>query len=583
MTTLTLRPYQQDAVTACGAAWALGQRRILVHWATGAGKTSLFTSIIMDRLDQGQRCLVIAHRGELLDQAQARLHMFRPLARSGRVQAGRNETSADVVYASVQTIADSRRLEQLGAFGLVVVDEVHHASSRTYRTVMGELGCWADDGPDTLGVTATIDRADGKNLGAIFEKIVHTYGIDQAIADGYLCVPRGRQVATDLDMSRVRVTAGDYNTGDLADEMHRVDIAGAIVRAWRDWAADRHHTVVFVPLVSIAEDVARAFDAAGIPAGMVHGGMKSKDREVARRDFEQGRTKIVAQAMLWTEGVDIPAIDAVIWARPTQSRALYQQGVGRALRLYPGKADALVLDLVGATSDHPLVGISALYPPAATEIAVEFLRTMLGPGPRRRSEVMRLAEAQGLTRESLNLGAHELRIVTREIDGERWVSIPTGAGGPGGGMGADDEPGLGLLDRKMIGGDAASVDMLTRSRFVWQQVGDTWTLPGGLRLVPDASRAGSWCVLLRSKLLGEGLDLTTAMAAAEEHVRGSGAMQLADRQAPWRDEPPTTSQLAWLRKAKVRQRPQTKGEAADLMNATIERWRQKKPTTKGTK
>lgn len=581
MTQLVLRPYQADALTASRAAWAMGLRRILVHWATGAGKTSLFTAEIMDRLDKGQRCLVIAHRGELLDQAQARLHMFRPLARSGRVQAAKNEATADVVYASVQTLASGDRLAQLGSFGLVVVDEVHHASSRTYREVMGALGCWDDDGPDTLGVTATIDRADGKQLSHIFEKIVHTYGIDQAIADGYLCVPRGRQVATDLDMSKVRVTAGDYNAADLETEMHRVDIAGAIVRAWRDWAADRSHTVVFVPLVSIAEDVARAFTAEGIPAAAVHGSMKPKEREIARWEFETGRTKVVAQAMLWTEGVDIPAIDCVIWARPTQSRALYQQGVGRALRLYPGKSEALILDLVGATSEHPLVGVSALYPPAAVEMAVEFLRVMLAAGPRRRSEVVRLAEAQGLVRESLNLASHELGIVSRAIDGERWVSIPTSRGGPGGGMAAERDP-LGLLDRKMIGGDTASVDMLTRSRFVWQQVGSTWVLPGGLRLVPDESRDGAWCVLLRSKLLGEGLDLTTAMGVAEEAVRASGAATLADRSAPWRDEPPTPGQLNWLKKAKVRTVPKTRGEASDLTNATIERWRQKKrPTTKG--
>ncbi len=559
--TITLRSYQQDAIDACNAAWALGQRRLLVSWPTGAGKTMLFSHVIKERLALGQRCLVIAHRGELLDQAMRTMLVVDPWTHVGRVQANRNGATAQVVYASIQTIANAKRLASLGSFGLVVVDEVHHASARTYWEVLAKLGCWQDGGPDLLGVTATMDRADGKDLGTIFETVAHTYGITDAIEAGYLCPPRGRLVATDLDMSKVRTTAGDYNAADLGAEMERVDIAGAIVRAWQGWAADRSRTVVFVPLVAIAEHVAEAFQRAGVDAAAVHGSMRSDER----RRILGGRHKVLVNAMLLTEGWDDPEVDCIVWARPTQSRALFQQSVGRGLRLFPGKQECLVLDLIGSSGTHPLASVSSLYPPGAVEMAKECLTTLLAPpGKKRRAaEVARLAAAMGIGRESLNMASRLLELETVLIDGEKWVNLPTGERDRSGPGDAPERQGVMMLDSAALGADVVGVDLMSRARFAWHRIGDAWQLPGGVRLVSD--ERSLWAAVAGSDVLGEGLDLPTAMAIAEDHVRASGQAVLADRKASWRSLEPTEKQVDLLRRFR-REVPATRGEAAALLD-----------------
>jgi superfamily II DNA or RNA helicase len=561
VTTLNLRGYQVEAIEACRAAWALGQRRLLVSWPTGAGKTVLFSHVIKERLDQGQRCLVIAHRGELLDQAMRTMLVVDPWTHVGRVQASKDGSGAQVVYASIQTIANAKRRARLGSFGLVVVDEVHHASARTYREVLAELGCWADDGPDLLGVTATMDRSDGKDLGHIFDVVAHSYGITDAIDAGYLVPPRGRLIATDLDMSKVRTTAGDFNAADLGAEMERVDIGGAIVRAWTDWASERARTVVFVPLVAIAENVASAFQRAGVDAAAVHGSMKPAER---RKILSAGH-RVLVNAMLLTEGWDDPEVDCIVWARPTQSRALFQQSVGRGLRLHPSKQECLVLDLIGSSGTHDLAGVSTLYPPGAVESAIECLTVLLAPPghKRRASEVARLAAAQGIGRESLNIASRELELEVTMIDGERWVALPTNDRTERGYGQAPERPGVMMLDREALGGaDVVGVDMMSRARFAWQRLGDGWALPGGVRLVPADDL---WAAMAGERLLGDGLDLPTAMGIAEDHVRATGGAVLADRQAPWRQLPPTDKQAELLRRFR-RSVPETRGEAAALLD-----------------
>ena len=561
MTTLGLRPYQREAVEACNAAWALGTRRVLIVAATGSGKTVTFSHIIQERLARGQRCLVIAHRGELLDQAMRTMLTIEPWAHVGRVQAGKDGASAKVVYASIQTIANPARLAKLGSFGLVIVDESHHAMSATYRETLAELGCWAEGGPDLLGVTATPDRSDGKDLSHIYETVAHEYTIVDAIEDGYLCPPRGRQIATDLDMSKVRVTAGDYNAADLGAEMERVDIGGAIVKGWTDWAPDRKRTVVFVPLVAIAVLVAEAFLAAGVDAAAISGAMPA----AARRRTLAARHTVLVNAMLLTEGWDDPEVDCIGWCRPTKSRALFQQAVGRGLRLHPGVVDCLVLDFVGSSGTLPLASVSTLYPPAALEMAVECLTGLLSPVGklRRASEVSRLAAAQGIGRESLNMAARKVQLETAMAEGERWVRIPArdrdGMSGE-----APERQGTMLLDTKALGGHGVvGVDLMSRARFAWQQIGDAWQLPGGVRLSP--AEGGLWCVLAGAEMIGEGLDLPTGMGLAEDYVRASGRTTLAAKDAPWRQEPPSEKQIELLRRFR-RPVPATKGEAAAALD-----------------
>lgn len=213
---LALRPYQHEALAAIRAAYAAGVRRPLVVLPTGAGKTVVFAHLIRDLPG---RALVLAHRDELIGQAADKLGQVDPTAIIGRVQAEWDEWRAPTVIASVQSLAQPGRLSryQRGHFSTIVVDEAHHATAKTYRTILRHLGA-LDAGTNvlTVGVTATPDRGDGVGLGHVFERIVYERGLSEMIAEGYLVPLRGIRVALDADFGQLRVRAGEVSDADAA-------------------------------------------------------------------------------------------------------------------------------------------------------------------------------------------------------------------------------------------------------------------------------------------------------------------------------------------------------------------------------
>lgn len=566
MSAPALRPYQLDAVAACRTAWAGGRRRILVQAATGTGKSVVAAHLIAERVERGERVLVVAHRGELLDQAAAHVARHVPPGTTlGRVQGSAAEVGAQVVVASAQTLWRPARRAALvasGGFRLVWVDEAHQFCTASNREMLVDLGCWADDGPDLLGVTATMDRLDGVDLGHLFEECVYSTDLATMIAAGYLAAPRARQVSCGIDLDRVRSVAGDYVAADLEAEMMRAEVPAAIVDAWRTFAAGRVRTLVFVPLVRIAVEVAEAFTAAGIAAEWVAGIDPPAERAAKLARHRNGETKVLVNALLLTLGYDDSQIDTIIWARPTQSRALFTQAIGRGLRPYPGKKECEIIDLVGSTGGHRLVGVTDLYPPGAQEAARLLLVQLLSPAGsrRRRDEVTRIGAATNIGRESLNLAARDLGVVTVVAGGERWVALPVPEP-------AEEACGTGPRDapRLLSDGTIASVDIVEgRGRFAWQRVGRSWVLPGGLRLSPR--RAGGWDVREGGAVVETAPDLGWAMGIAEDRCRATGQLVLADLGAPWRALPPTRAQLEVLARwgAAV---PDTRGAAADAITA----------------
>jgi superfamily II DNA or RNA helicase len=296
---------------------------------------------------RGGNTLVLAHRGELLDQAADKITRMTGLACS-REQAESTSLGEwnSVTVGSVQTLMQDKRLKRFSpdSFTHIIVDEAHHAVSDTYRKVLDYF-----DHAQVLGVTATADRADRRGLSSVFDSLAFEYGMADAIHDGWLCPIEARMIPLKLDISTVSVQSGDYAAGQL----------GAALEPYLDAIADEmaticaaRKTVVFLPLVQMAKDFADKLNTRGLPTCEVHG--TSPDRAEKLRDFADGKYRVITNACLLTEGWDCPDVDCIVMLRPTKSRGLYCQCIGRGTRLAPGKEKLLLLDFLWMTGRHDL-------------------------------------------------------------------------------------------------------------------------------------------------------------------------------------------------------------------------------------
>ena len=329
---MQLRPYQQKAVEAINEQWKEWQRELLVL-PTGCGKTVVFNTVAHDRPGN---VLILAHRDELIEQARDKYYrMFSEP--TGKIKA--SETSIQrVTVGSVQTMM---RRDYSGQFGTVIVDEAHHTISDSYMTVLGQF-------PDAkvLGVTATPDRGDKKSLARFYEGIAYEYALKQAVAEGYLCSITARTVPLEIDMSNVKVTCGDFQVDSVAETLE--PYLPKIAESIQMYASSRK-TVVFCPLISIAQELAGMIPGAREVNGM------SPDRKETLEWFDNaGPGAVLCNAMLLTEGWDCPSVDCVVVLRPTKIRSLYAQMIGRGTRLSPGKENLLILDFLWLCKKHNL-------------------------------------------------------------------------------------------------------------------------------------------------------------------------------------------------------------------------------------
>jgi ATP-dependent helicase IRC3 len=354
---LSLRPYQKEAIEAILAAEVCGVRRPLLALPTGTGKTVIFAHLIRQR--EG-RCLVLVHRDELIQQAAEKLSLIAPGLDVGIVKAAKDEVDAPCVLASVQTLSREVRLARLPlGFETVIVDEAHHAVAETYRRILTAVGSFDPDGPLTVGVTATPMRGDQVGLDAVFQQIVYRKSIMEMIIAGYLADIRGIQVGLKVDFRKLHTRAGDFLEGEIEDMLMEADAPEHLCHAYLEHARNRK-ALLFTPTVHMAELMATVLNAQGIAAEMVCGDTPLDQRRAILQRLKTGETQVLCNCAVLTEGYDEPSVDAIILMRPTKSPTLYTQMIGRGTRLFPGKADCLVLDLVGATARHDLQTVASL-------------------------------------------------------------------------------------------------------------------------------------------------------------------------------------------------------------------------------
>lgn len=342
-----LRPYQQQARDRIHAEWDAGHTRTLLVLPTGTGKTIVFASVAADQVRAGDRVLILAHRGELLEQAADKLQRSTGLVSAvEKAESTCLDSWFRVVVGSVQTLQRTARLERFPQdyFGTIIIDEAHHAITDGYRRILDYFS-----GAKVLGVTATPDRGDMRNLGEVFDSLAFEYKLTDAIKEGYLCKIMAQTIPLQLDITSVTMSGGDYAVGDLGTALdpYLEQIAAEMARRCKS-----RKTVVFLPLIKTSQKFRDLLNTYGFRAAEVNG--QSDDRRQVLADFDASKYNVLCNSMLLTEGWDCPSVDCVVILRPTKVRSLYSQMVGRGTRLSPGKTDLLLLDFLWMTDRHEL-------------------------------------------------------------------------------------------------------------------------------------------------------------------------------------------------------------------------------------
>jgi len=541
-----LRPYQREAIDRMRAAQGRGVSRQLGVAATGLGKTVMFCALAHE---MRARTLILAHRDELIEQAAGKVREVWPGADVGVVKAERDEVHGEVVVASVQTLARSRRLARLvdaqasqllgeRPFRLVIVDEAHHTAADSYRRILDGLGVGTADGPLCLGVTATPDRGDGKGLNDLFDEIVWNYDILWGIRSGYLSDVKGKRVGIEgFDLGGVRVTHGDFDQGQAGDGMMQAGAPEQIVTAWRSWATGRR-TLVFTPTVAMAQAVADKFRLAGIAAGWVSGATPMDERRETLAAFRDGRLDVLSNCAVLTEGYDEPRVDCIVVARPTRSRALYTQMIGRGTRRHPDKDHLLVLDVVGASAEHSLITIPSLFGIERKGREEDDERTVTEAIDQQEREQIRLGNIVAADVELF----HQMR-----SQGLAWVKVH--AAGTIGWY----TIGLGGEQRERVTLRQAALGEDSWSAFIeWEQ--------------EDGS--------VKRRPLMMDVTLETAQGVGEDYVRkmGGGTVALTSVDAPWRKRKPTERQLWAAARWKMPVDPSwNAGQLSEALDAHIAR------------
>jgi len=528
--TLALRPYQQAALDAIAAAELRGVRRQVVSLPTGAGKTVIFSHLIAER---GQRALVLVHRDELITQTLDKLTAITRTSAAdiGVIKAERDEHAGDVVVASVQTLQRAPRLQRLArTFGALVVDECHHAlPDNGYGRILTSLGAHAADGPLTMGFTATPFRPDNSPIAdgtaqTCFDEVTFTLPLPWMIEQGYLTPVVGKQlVLAELDLRQVRTQHGDYVERDLEAALLAANAPAHLVSGYRDHAQGRR-AILFCPTVKVVTAVEVQLRMHGFRVAAIVGETASEARQQHYAALRAGQLDALVSCMVLSEGFDEPSVDCVVLARPTKSKVLFVQAIGRGLRPCPqtGKTDCLLLDCVSATDRHGLLSLAA----------------QLG--------LLRKQEAEA---------------------GEP----PADARTPGSGEGLELDGAYHVRD----------VDLLRREPLHWVQTSKGYWVVSlreqTLRIRPEGHDRYRLEVRTRGeptyRTLAEQLPLDYCFGIGSDTAKEAGVLPLVRVGASWRTRPPSAKQRAYAHKLRIAVPPHwNAGDLADAIARLTGDW-----------
>ena len=354
-TNFKLRDYQRDLIEKIYSCWQQGERRVMAQCPTGGGKTIIFTAIANNLARQNKKVLILAHRQELIAQAVNKVRDIIGVE-PGIIKSGFTpDYDAPIQIGSVQSLVSPSRLSKLANIGLVVIDEAHHFNLKnSYARIVNQFS-----NAHVLGVTATPQRLDGKGFDDYFESLVCGISVQELINLGYLCPFKLYAAEQQMRTEGIKTANGDYSLSQLAAENNIVQLSGQLVKTYCQYA-DGKRTIVFAINVEHSQKIVEAYRRAGIPAAHLDGKSPAGERQEVLEQFASGKIKVLSNCQLFTEGFDLPSLEVVQIARPTQSLSLWLQMVGRVLRPSKGKELALILDhtgnyLIHKLPDHPRI------------------------------------------------------------------------------------------------------------------------------------------------------------------------------------------------------------------------------------
>ncbi len=541
---LNLRPYQTEALMSVRDAYKAGKRRVIVSLPTGTGKTVVF-AYFPRALKMKKRLLVLAHREELLLQAQEKFRSIDPDLKVEIEQAGaRASADARVVVASVPTLArnDGARLSRLQPddFSIIVVDEAHHAVAPSYRRIFDHFGLFGPGATRYLvGFTATPRRGDKQGLGEVFEEVCYARDMREMIAGRYLSPITGWRVDSDLSLDDVKIRHGDFVESQLARVVNTPLRNKLLVKAYRDFAYGRR-TIVFCVDVAHAKDVHLTFTEAGIRTAAVWGELPREERRATLARFSAGKIDVVTNCNLLTEGFDEPRVDCVILARPTRSKLLYAQMVGRGTRLHPDKVDLMVIDVADNSRTHQLPGLHSLF-------NLPMNMNLQG------------SNALNIEREIERLNRTQPWIDTSRIHKPEDIKL--------------------AAERIEFFNFNPPAELIGCTANMWYAVpgGYCLSLPDGEWLTVEPNLLDTWDVAHvtpreGAKRFHRAETLASAMQVADRYVidQRPDAARLVGQSARWRAEPPTDKQKEVLARNKIPvPKGLTRGQAAQMISLVV--------------
>ncbi|MEI2780926.1 MAG: DEAD/DEAH box helicase [Candidatus Competibacter sp.] len=345
---MELKPRQIEAYNAVNEHLTSGINKQLVALPTGVGKTVLGCHIA----NTFKSSLFLVHRKELIDQTARTMRAICPEIEIGEVANGIVNIKPFTI-GMIQTAVNRLPKLDKNLFEMMIIDEAHHAMAKTWKQVAEHF-----DTRLRLGLSATPDRADGAPLANLFDKIVYQMSVAAAVKEGYLCQPRCFQYRTDVNISSVKNAAGDFRSNDLSRMVNTQKRNDLVLKCYMDKSIGRK-ALGFAVDIAHAKALATTFRDEGIRAEWVSG--DDSDREEKIELFRRNEIQVLFNAMLLTEGFDMPDIETILMARPTQSKVLFTQMAGRGLRLFDGKDYCLIMDFVDLTNKHNLATSWALF------------------------------------------------------------------------------------------------------------------------------------------------------------------------------------------------------------------------------